>query len=165
MPAETLGLFADWPLPAEPVPAPSPTAQAPAAPPRFQAIDRNQLFFRTVDVQALIEPDHPARAIWAVVEQLDLSRFSENARALRGKAGRSIIAPRLLVSLWTYAYSQGVGSAREISRLCCYHPAYQWLTGAAPVSAHTLSTFRMAHQKALEELFVKVVGGSAPKAL
>lgn len=160
MPAETLGLFVDWPLPAqpEPAPAPSPAAPAPAAPPRFKAIDRNQLFFRSVDVQAFIEPDHPARAIWAVVEQLDLSRFSENARAVRGRAGRSSTDPRLLVSLWIYAYSRGVGSAREISSLCGYHPAYQWLTGAAPISAHTLSTFRVTHQKALEELFVKVVG-------
>jgi transposase len=161
MPAETLGLFVDWPLTAEP-PAPSPVAQTPAAtsatPPRFKAIDRNQLFFRTVDVQALIEPDHPARAIWAVVAQLDLCRFSEDARALRGRAGRSATAPCVLVSLGIYAYSQGVGSAREMSRLCRYHPADQWLTGAAPISAHTLSTFRVAHQKALEELFVKVVG-------
>ena len=63
MPAETLGLFVDWPLPAQPesAPAPSPAASAPAAPPRFQAIDRNQLFFRSVDVQALIEPDQIIR--------------------------------------------------------------------------------------------------------
>jgi transposase len=157
MPAETLGLFVDWPLATEPAPAASPTAQA-SAPPRFKSIDRNQLFFRTVDVQALIEPDHAARAVWAVVAQLDLSRFSEQARALRGRAGRSGTDPRLLVSLWIYAYSQGVGSGREISRLCSYHPAYQWLTGATAISAHTVSTFRVTHLKALEELFVEVVG-------
>src|ERR1035437_1737327 len=171
MPAETLCLFdewaltaarahlpLEWPLTAAPAPLPLQSPAAPAAPPRFKFIDRQQIFFRTVDVEALIELDHPARAIWTVVEKLDLGRFSENVRALEGIAGRSTTDPRLLVSLWIYAYSRAVGSAREISRLCGYHPAYQWLTGAEPVSYHTLSTFRVAHQKALEELFVKVVG-------
>jgi transposase len=160
MPAETAGLFADWPLPAEPASAPPVSAaeEAPAAPPRFKIIDRRQSFFRAVDVEELIEPEHPARAIWAVVEKLDLSGFHENVRALQGTAGRSAIDPRLLVSVWIYAYSRGVGSAREISRLCSYHPAYQWLTGAEEISGHTLSSFRVEHQKALEELFVKVVG-------
>lgn len=160
MPAETGVLFADWPLNSEPAPArPEPVAEKLRdAQPRFQVIDRRQLFFRTVDVEALIEEDHAARAIWKVVEKLDLSGFSEQARAVEGVAGRAAIDPRLLASLWIYAYSQGVGSAREISRQCNYHPAYQWLTGAEEISGHTLSDFRVQHQTALEKLFVEVVG-------
>ena len=50
-----------------------------------------------------------------------------------------------------------VGSAREISRLTVYHPAYQWLTGAVEINAHTLSDFRVKHLTALEKLFVEVV--------
>lgn len=158
MPAETGTLFADWPAAAEPA---SPDATAKSAPdckPRFKAIDRRQLFFRAVDVDALIEEDHPARAIWNVVEELDLSGFRAQVQAVDGSAGRPPINPCLLASLWIYAYSQGVGSAREISRLCVYHPAYQWLTGAERISGHVLSDFRVAHQGALEKLFVEVVG-------
>ena len=160
MPAEMDNLFADWPLAAEPVAVPQESAAAntPAASPRFKIIDRRQTFFRTVDVETLIDEDHAARAIWSILEQLDLSAFSEPARALEGCAGRSAIHPRLLASLWIYAYSQGVGSAREISRLCGYHPAYQWLTGAEELSGHTLSDFRVKHQTALEKLFIEVVG-------
>jgi transposase len=151
-------LFADWPLPAEPA-APSPDSGQPIdTPPRFKIIDRRQSFFRAVDVEALIDEDHAARSIWAVLEKLNLSAFSEQARAREGVAGRAGIDPCLLASLWIYAYSQGVGSAREISRLCGYHPAYQWLTGAQELSAHTLSDFRVKHQTALEKLFVEVVG-------
>jgi transposase len=160
MPGETECLFADWPLPTEPTPAQTggtPPAVRDTAP-RFQVIDRRQTFFRTVDVETLIDEDHAARAIWSIVEKLDLSAFSEQTRALEGHAGRSAIHPRLLASLWIYAYSQGVGSAREISRLCGYHPAYQWLTGAEALSGHTLSDFRVQHQTALEKLFVEVVG-------
>ena len=116
MPAETAGLFADWPLSTEATPAQPAEAQEVGrdAPPRFKTIDRRQTFFRTVDVETLIDEEHPARAIWSVVERLDLSAFSEDARALEGCAGRSAIHPCLLASLWIYAYSQSVGSAREI---------------------------------------------------
>ena len=160
MPAETAALFADWPPPAapDPLPAESPAPTAADAKPRFRAIDRHQLFFRSVDVEDLIEEEHPARAIWNVVEKLDLREFAAQVQAVEGTAGRSAIDPRLLVSLWIYGYSQGVGSAREISRLCGYHPVYQWLTGAEEISGHTLSDFRVKHQKALEKLFIEVVG-------
>jgi transposase len=155
--AETACLFDNWPL--EPAPAPSPAEEKLRdAKPRFQPIDRKQTFLRTVDVESLIGENHAARAIWSVVQQLDLSAFSEQARAVQGNAGRAAIDPRLLASLWIYAYSQGVGSAREISRLCAYHPAYQWLTGAEEISGHTVSDFRVLHQAALEKLFVEVIG-------
>ena len=160
MSAESDRLFADWPLENPPASAPpDPTAEQPrAGKPRYQAIDRRQSFFRTVDVETLIDQDHPARAIWSVIEELDLSAFSQQVRAVEGFAGRAMIDPRLLAALWIYGYSQGVGSAREISRLCQYHPAYQWLTGADTISGHTLSDFRVRHKIALEKLFVDVVG-------
>jgi transposase len=160
MAAESERLFEDWPLEGEPRSSPAePSAVAVGnGKPRFHTIDREQSFFTAVDVDALIEEDHPARAVWAVISQLNLQGFSEAARAVEGSAGRSTIDPCLLASLWIYAYSQGVGSAREISRLCEYHPAYRWLTGVERISGHTLSDFRVQHKTALEKLFVEVVG-------
>jgi hypothetical protein len=100
--AETACLFDNWPL--EPAPAPSPAEEKLRdAKPRFQPIDRKQTFLRTVDVESLIGENHAARAIWSVVQQLDLSAFSEQARAVQGNAGRAAIDPRLLASLWIYA--------------------------------------------------------------
>jgi hypothetical protein len=64
----------------------------------------------------------------------------------------------LLISVWIYAYSDGVGSAREVERRCEYHPAYQWLTGCEVVNHHSLSDFRVKHQAALDELFAQVLG-------
>jgi hypothetical protein len=49
----------------------------------------------------------------------------------------------LLISIWVYAYSRGIGSAREISRLCEIDPAFQWLTGMNLINHHTLSDFRV----------------------
>lgn len=126
--------------------------------PRFQPVNRAQLQFRMVDVEALIPEDHPARAIWEFVGTLDLSQFAEQIRAVEGHAGRPPYDPQLLVSLWIYSYSQGVSSARAIERLCAHDPAYQWLTGLEGISAHTLSDFRVAHGDALREVFIQVLG-------
>lgn len=128
------------------------------AKPRFQAIDREQLSWQAVDVERLIAEDHPARAIWEFVGKLDLSAYTVRARAIEGMAGRPTLDPQLMISLWVYAYSTGVGSARAIEKLCEHNPAYQWLTGTQVVNAHSLSDFRVAHQEALEELFVQVLG-------
>ena len=125
--------------------------------PRYEVIDRGQVCWRRVDVERLIGEEHPARAIWEFVGKLDLSRYSEEARALEGKAGRPGWEPRLLISLWVYGYSEGVNSGRAIEELCEWEAGYQWLTGAQVVNAHTLTDFRVKHDKVLEELFVQVL--------
>ncbi len=125
---------------------------------RLRPINRQQLLLRPVDVERLVAEDHPARAVWEFVGRLDLGRFYAAIEAVEGEAGRSATDPRLLMSLWIYAYSEGVGSAREIERLCGYHPAYQWLTGMEVVNHHTLSDFRVDHKEALDELFAQVLG-------
>ena len=129
-----------------------------AAQARLKVVDRRQLLFRTVDVEQLIREDHPARAIWDFVGQLDLTRYTEQVRSVAGAAGRPAFDPHLMVSLWVYSYSQGVSSARAIEQLCEHDPAYQWLTGMEGISAHTLSNFRVAHADALRELFVQTLG-------
>jgi transposase len=111
-----------------------------------------------VDVERLIGEEHPARAVWEFVGKLDLSGYQEQARAVEGKAGRPGWDPRLLISLWVYGYSEGVSSGRAIEELCEWEPAYQWLTGSQVVNAHTLTDFRVKHDKALKELFVQVLG-------
>jgi hypothetical protein len=54
--------------------------------------------------------------------------------------------------------AKGVGSGRAIEQMCEWAPAYQWLTGARVVNAHTLTDFRVKHEKALKELFVQILG-------
>jgi transposase len=125
--------------------------------PRFKVVDRKQLQWRMLDIERLIPEEHVARAIWDFVAGLDLSEYEAQVRALEGKAGRSALSPQLLISLWVYAYSQGVGSARALARLCECDPAYQWLTGMEEISGHTLSDFRVGHEKELNRLFVQVL--------
>jgi transposase len=135
-------------------PRPEPAAKAAA---RLQPVNRQQLLYRAVDVEQLLEPDHLARAIWEMTGRLDLRAYTTEVRAVEGRAGRPPVDPRLLIALWVYAYSERVSSAREVERRCDYHPAYQWLTGCEAINHHTLSDFRVEHQAALDGLFAQLL--------
>jgi len=128
------------------------------AAPRLKAVDRSQLMLRSVDVEQLVEEDHPARAIWAFTGRMDWSGFYASVHAVEGVAGREAWDARLLASLWIYAYSRGIGSAREVARRCGYDPAFQWLTGLQEVNYHTLADFRVGYQRELDELFAQALG-------
>jgi|SRR5450759_4721547 transposase len=84
--------------------------------------------------EQLIGEEHPARAIWELVGRLDLDGFYEGIECSAEEGGRPAYDPRLLISLWIYAYSQGIGSAREVARRGEWEPALQWLTGCETVN-------------------------------
>jgi transposase len=133
--------------------------------PRYLPIDRTQFFLEPLDVDRLIDDDHAARKIWRVVEQLDLSRFASEVRAIEGVAGRPSHSPQVLVAVWIYAFSKGLHSAREIARQMHYEPGLRWLTGLNPINHHTLSDFRAGQGEALRELFEQVLAMLTLKGL
>jgi len=125
---------------------------------RLREPNRQQLIMQTLDYEALIGAEHPARAIWRVLEGLDLSRFSAPLRARAHTVGRDATDPRVLLALWLYGLSEGVNSARAIARLSEAHAAYRWICGGVRINYHTLSDFRTGHGAALDELFSQVLG-------
>ena len=134
------------------------STDTPVTRPRLAAVNRQQMVMRAVDVERLIEEDHPARSIWELVGRLDLSLYYAAIGSVEGRAGREHTDPQVLISLWLYAYSRGISSAREVARQCEYEPALQWLCGLEPISHRTLSGFRSDHQAALDNLFAQVLG-------
>src|SRR5262249_33476460 len=104
---------------------------------RVQLAERNQVELRPSSLDELLPDEHRARVIWHALEKLDLSAFYEPVGSREGSAGRPAIDPRILVALWLYATSDGVGSARELERLCEMHAAYRWICGGVSVNYHT----------------------------
>ncbi len=133
--------------------------------PLIRYVNRQQMSWRAVDVEHLIGEDHPARAIWALVGRLNLSAFYRAIESSVEEGGRPAFDPQLLISLWVYAYSRGIGSAREVARRCEYDPAFQWLTGLAEVNYHTLADFRVEKQQELDELFTQVLAALSKEGL
>ena len=133
--------------------------------PLIRHVNRQQMSWRAVDVEHLISEDHPARAIWTLVGRFDLSPFYQAIESSVEEGGRPAFDPQLLISLWVYAYSQGIGSAREVARRCEYDPAFQWLTGWEEVNYHTLADFRVEKQKELDGLFTQVLAALSQEGL
>lgn len=125
---------------------------------KLRTVDRNLPMLAQIVAEELIPQDHKARAIWALVGHLDLSRFELPLKSRQGCVGRPAWDPHLLVSLWIYAYSERISSARELERLMEWEPGLQWLGGLKTVSCHTLSDFRVDQREALDELFAQLLG-------
>ncbi len=140
-------LFEELPEQAKPQ-----TDTAPLEAPRLREPRRDQIELRAVDIDSLIGDDHLARMIWAFVLLLDLSELENRIKARGSNPGQPTIAPRLMLALWIYATSQGIGSARLLARLCDSHDAYRWLCGGVSVNYHTLSTFRTGCSDLLDRL-------------
>ena len=96
---------------------------------------------RAMDVERLIEEDHAARSIWELVGRLDLSRYYAVIAAVEGRAGREHTDPQVLISLWLYAYSRGISSAREMARRCEYEPAFRGTVTDGTLYRFILSRF------------------------
>jgi len=126
--------------------------------PKLKPIDRQQGLLRTVIVEELVPQNHKVRAIWDLTGRLDLSGFLQKIKSQEGRSGRAAWDPRLLLSVWLYAYSEQVTSAREIEALMEYEPGLMWLAGLGEVNHHTLSDFRAAHPAELKKLLSELLG-------
>src|SRR5712691_4163311 len=133
--------------------------------PLIRYVNRQQMSWRAVDVQRLIGEDHLARAIWELIGRLDLSSFYAGIESSAAEGGRPAFDPQLLISLWVYAYTQGIGSARDVARRCEYDPAFPWLTGLEEVNYHTLADFRVEKQRELDELFTQVLAALSKEGM
>jgi transposase len=118
--------------------------------PRLREVDRSVVVPEAA-LDDLVDPDHPARALWDYVCALDLTPLLASVRAVEGVPGRNATDPRILLALWMWALTQGVGTARALDALCRDHAVYRWLAGGVSLNYHTLAVFRSAHGDALEQ--------------
>jgi transposase len=138
------GLFGEGELSAGQAVTQQPKA-AVAGEPRLLRAQRDQVELRPYDLDALLAPDHPVRSVWAFVQALDLAPLYAAIKSVRGGAGAPATDPAILVALWLWASIDGVGSARELARLCERDDAYRWICGGVGVNHHSLSDVRTQH--------------------
>jgi transposase len=112
---------------------------------RVKRAQRGQIIWDRVDLDAEVPADHDVRAIAAAVDKLDLRGRYAGVRARRETAGAAATDPKILLGLWVYATSNGVGSGRESARLVELYAAYGWLCGGVAVAYHRFNDFRSDH--------------------
>ena len=126
---------------------------------RVIAVIRNQSEFREVCLEDLLGSDHRARLLWQFTENVDLSLSLSQIKSRTGDPGRPAHDPRMLLALWLYATSQGIGSARRVAELCQTDIAYRWLSGDLRPNYHALSDFRSGGGKQLDALMRQLLTG------
>ena len=125
--------------------------------PKLKKVNRSQLIIRCIELERLIPMDHIARAIWDFVGTLDLQAFYNDIKSINGESGCPSTDPQTLISVWVYAYTQGISSAREISRIMRQLFAFQWLSADTDINHHTLSDFRVKNEDTLNDLFTQIL--------
>ena len=138
---------------------------APLGAARLREPRRDQIELRAMDIESLIGQEHLARVIWAYAEGLDLSELEDRIKARGDRPGHPATSPRLLLALWLYATSDGIGSARALERLCHSHDAYRWLCGGVSVNYHTLAEFRVGCADLLDQLLAEHLAALAKAGL
>ena len=105
-------------------------------------------------IDDLIAPDHTARLVWELVQDLDMAPLYNRIKAIEHHAGRPATDPRILVALWLYATDESIGSARALARRCYDCDPFKWICGGVEVNHHTLSDFRTNHLEWLKQQVV-----------
>ena len=133
--------------------------------PRLREPERSQLSMQVAALDDLVPEDHSVRAVWSFVEGLDLSALYDVIKARESEPGHPPASPKLMLALWLWATIDGVGSARQLDRLCRDHLIYRWLCGGVSMNYHGLSNFRIAHMAVLERLLTQGVASMVDAGL
>jgi len=144
---------------------PAPTVKRSEGAARLLYAQRHQVELRPVDLDATLPPNHPARTVWAFVQSMDLAPLYAGIKSREGGRGAPAIDPAILVSLWLWATIDGVGSAREVDRLCERDDVYRWLCGGVGVNHHTLADFRTGHAAWLDAQLTRSIASLLDRRL
>lgn len=122
----------------------------------FVPVERDQALLLPPDLRQWLPGDHLAWLVLDAVEQLDLRGFYRHYRT--GAQGRAAYDPKMMVAVLLYAYACGIRSSRDIERRLQEDVAFRVLAANQAVDHATICRFRRAHQAALSDLFVQVMG-------
>jgi len=126
---------------------------------------RKQIELRPCDLESLLAADHPARTVWLFVQALDLAPLYARIKSVDGSGGAPAIDPAILVALWLWATIDGVGSAREVDRLCDRDDAYRWICGGVGVNYHSLADFRTEQASWLDDQLTRSIAALLDRKL
>jgi transposase len=121
----------------------------------FIACDRGQSLLLPPDLTDWVPEDHLVWSILGAVDQVDLSEFYGVYR--ENGQGRAAYEPSMMVALLLYAYARGNRSSRGIERACREDVTYKVITAMGVPDHSTIAEFRRRHERALGELFTKVL--------
>jgi transposase len=122
----------------------------------FLSCDRDQPMLLPPDLRDWLSDDHLAWFVIDAVAELDLEPFYAAYRS--DGHGRAAHDPKMMVTLFAYAYSVGERSSRGIERRCREDVAFRVICVNQVPDHATIARFRVRHEQALAGLFGRVLG-------
>src|SRR3990170_5870263 len=121
---------------------------------KFLTYNPEQAYLLPPSVRDVLGENHVCFFLHQAVERLDLSAFE------RGyvEEGRPAYHPALLLKVWLYAYVLGITSSRRLEQRVQEDLAFRYLAGGATPDHWTLNDFRTRQRRAINDLFLQVVG-------
>lgn len=119
----------------------------------FRDYNQDQTVYRQLVPSQLLEDDHPARVVNAVVEMLNLERVY----AWYKEEGKPAYHPLMMLKVLFYSYLIGNMSCRKMEVGLQLRADYVFLSGDQVPDFRTLNAFRTRHMKELPGLFTQIV--------
>jgi transposase len=120
---------------------------------RFITVDYEAALDLVVSLRECLLPDHLARFVVDVIDQLDLSCIYVHYGARGGKA----YAPEILLGLLFYGYATGVFSSRKIEKATYESIPFRYIAGGLHPDHDTIANFRKTFLPEIRELFVQTL--------
>lgn len=120
---------------------------------RFKAYDQRQGVFRSLVPNDLLEEDHPARVIDAVVERLNLEPIYKWYK----NEGQPAYHPKMMIKILFYSYMSGTMSCRKMESALKTRADFLYLSGDQVPDFRTLNMFRTRHMEELPGVFAQIV--------
>jgi transposase len=121
--------------------------------PNFKEYNQRQTVYRQLVPAELLEEEHPARIVDAVVERLNLERIY----AWYKEEGKPAYHPMMMLKVLFYSYLIGVMSCRKMETGLQLRADYVFLSGDQVPDFRTLNSFRTRHMAELPDLFTQIV--------
>jgi transposase len=119
----------------------------------FKTYNQKQGMFCSLIPDELLESDHPARIVDAVVEKLNL----EKIYSYYSEEGNEAFHPKMMIKVLFYGYQQGIFSGRKLESSLKVRADFIFLSGGQVPDFRTLNLFRIRHKDTLPEIFAQIV--------
>lgn len=129
----------------------------------LRTVERDQLYLMPPSLAEWLPEDHLAYFVLDAVETLDLASIRSHYSS--DGPGAPAYDPEMMLAIWLYAYCAGLRSSRRIEAACVTDVGFRVIAANQRPDHATLARFRAAHQGAIADLFVQVLGLCAAAGL
>ena len=120
---------------------------------KFKEYRQHQIMLMPPSLDDKILPDHLARYIDKVVDELDIKDIEDSYSDL----GCHAYHPQMLIKVILYGYCIGIRSSRRIQKETREDLVFMWLAGMQEPDFRTISDFRKDRIKDIKQLFNQVL--------